>query len=200
MSELPSHADHPPQGWFKTLARLWLLRPARLSPSANALRATCIMGALWLAAWVAIDRWQSQPDPQFFAGGIPLLAWYALAILGLAALLRRRSHPAAAFAPLLALCVGAVPVPLLFTGLFAADLEPAWLLGGCVVVGIYTLIYLAFGLHAVTGRSQRARQCGLWDEWTTSHDVRRQPLVWFLQPQSPAPMQTRPSDFSRRWC
>ena len=93
------NAADPPQGWLTTLARLWLLRSVRSAPSGNPLRATLIMGALWLSAWVVIDRWLSQPDPQFLAGGIPLLAWYVLAILGSAALLRWRSRPSPAFAP-----------------------------------------------------------------------------------------------------
>jgi hypothetical protein len=117
------------------------------------------MGAVWLSAWVAIDRWQSQPDPQFFPGGIPLLAWYLLAILGLAALLRWWARPAPAFGPALALAMGVVPVPLLFTSLVAAYLDPSWVLGGGLVVAVYTLLYLARGLHAVTGYTQRAAAC-----------------------------------------
>jgi hypothetical protein len=117
------------------------------------------MGAAWLAAWIAIDRWQSQPDPQFFADDIPLFAWYVLAILTLAGLLQWRARPAPGFGPLLALAMGAVPLPLLFTGIAAAYLNPGGLAGGAAVVGLYTLLYLARGLHAVTGRTQRAAAC-----------------------------------------
>src|SRR5439155_7318269 len=103
------NADYPPQGWLATLARLWLLRPVLSPPSGNPLHAALIMGVAWLSVWAAMDRWQSQPDPQFFPSGIPLLAWYVMAILGLAALLKWRARPAPAFAPALALAVGAVP-------------------------------------------------------------------------------------------
>jgi hypothetical protein len=156
MMDTPTNADFPPQGWLAALARLWLLRPVRSMPSGNPLRAILIMGIAWLSAWVAIDHWQSNPDPQFFPSGIPLLAWYALAILGLAALLRWRSHPAPAFGPALALAMGAVPVPLLFASVVAAYLDPVWFLGGGLVVIVYTLLYLARGLHAMTGYTQRA--------------------------------------------
>jgi hypothetical protein len=159
MIDTPTNADYPPQGWLTALARLWLLRPVRSVPSGNPLRATLIMGAAWLLAWVAIDRWQSQPDAQFFPGGIPLLAWYVLAILGLAALLRWRARPAPAFGPALALAMGVVPVPLLFTSVVAAYLDPLWFLGGSLVVAVYTLLYLARGLHAMTGYTQRAAAC-----------------------------------------
>jgi hypothetical protein len=128
-------------------------------PSGDPLHAALIMGTVWLSAWVAIDRWQSQPDPQFFPAGIPLLAWYLLAILGLAALLRWWARPAPAFGPALALAMGVVPVPLLFTSLVAAYLDPSWVLGGGLVVAVYTVLYLARGLHAVTGYTQRAAAC-----------------------------------------
>src|SRR6202171_5271408 len=114
MIDSPTNADYPPQGWLTALARLWLLRPVRSIPSGTPLPAILIMGAAWLSAWVAIDRWQSQPDPQFFPSGIPLLAWYVLAILALASLLQWRSRPAPAFASVLTLTIGAVPLPLLF--------------------------------------------------------------------------------------
>ena len=117
------------------------------------------MGALWLAAWVAIDHRQSQPDPQFFAGGIPLLAWYALGILALAALLRRCAQPAPTFVPALALTMGAVPVPLLFAGLAAPDLDVGWFWSAGLAVGVYTLLFLARGLHAITGQKQRTAAC-----------------------------------------
>src|ERR1700737_3362750 len=156
MNDAPTNADYPPHGWLTALTRLWLLRPVMSIPSGNPLRAALIMGAVWLSAWVAIDRLQSQPDPQFFPGGIPLLAWYVLAILGLAALLRWRSRPAPAFGPALALAMGVVPVPLLFTSVIAAYVDPVWFLGGGLFVAVYMLLYMARGLHAMTGSTQRA--------------------------------------------
>jgi hypothetical protein len=153
MSETPQAGDRPPT-WLSALLRLWLLRRLRVPPSGNAMYATLIMGALWLALWVAFDRWQSAPAPQFSPGGIPLLAWYALAILVLAALMQWRTG-AAAFGPVLALAMGAVPMPLLFLCVTDIDLHSRWFLGAALAVGIYTLLYLARGLRALTGQSQR---------------------------------------------
>jgi hypothetical protein len=128
-------------------------------PAGSPLRAILIMGAAWLSAWVAIDRWQSQPDPQFFASGIPLLAWYVLAILGLAAVLRWCARPAPPFGPALALALGAVPVPLLFAGVIAVYVDPFWFLGAGLLVLVYLLLYFARGLHGMTGYTQRAAAC-----------------------------------------
>ncbi len=159
MSATPPYTDPPPRGWLASLLRLWLLRPVSSAPRGDAIRATVIMGALWLAIWIAIDHWQSQPDPQFIAGGIPLLAWYALGILTLAMLLRRRSHPAPVLAATLALTMGAVPVPLLFTSLAASYLFPLWFWAASIAVAGYTLLFLARGLHAITGQTQRTAAC-----------------------------------------
>jgi hypothetical protein len=128
--------EPPPQTWLGALLRLWLLRPVAAPPRTDPARATLVMSVLWLAAWVAIDRRQSQPDPLFISGGIPLLAWYVLALLALAALLRRTAHPAPSFAPLLALSLGAVPVPLLFTSLAAAELGPVWFWSASIAAGV----------------------------------------------------------------
>jgi hypothetical protein len=159
MIDTPTNAEYPRQGWLAALVQLWLLRPVRSTPSGHPQRAILIMGAVWLSAWIAIDRWQSQPDPQFFPSGIPLLAWYALAILGLAAVLRWRARPAPAFGPALALAMGAVPVPLLFAGVVASLVDPSWYPGAGLVVLVYTLLYFARGLHAMTGYTQRAAAC-----------------------------------------
>lgn len=155
MSETPPYTGRPAQGWPGALVRLWLLRPLASTPSTHAARATLVMGGLWLSAWVAIDRWQMQPDPQFAAGGIPLLAWYALGVLVLAVILRRRSFAQPAFAPALTLATAAVPVPLLFAGLLTADPAASWFWAASIAVGAYTLLFLARGLHALTGQSQR---------------------------------------------
>lgn len=159
MTETVTNADHPPHGWLRTWMRLWLLRPVPWAPAGNPLRATLLMGVATLAAWVAIDHWQSQPDPQFFADDIPLFAWYVLGILTLAALLQWRTRVNHTFGPVFAVAMGAVPVPLLFTSVAAVYLDPDGFLAGAILVGLYTLLYLARGLHAITGGTQRAAAC-----------------------------------------
>jgi hypothetical protein len=52
--------------------------------------------------------------------------------------------------------MGAVPVPLLFLGVAAVDVDSRWFLGAALAAGIYALLYLGRGLRAITGEPQRA--------------------------------------------
>ena len=109
----------------------------------------------WLAGWGWIDWWQRRPEPVFYPDGIPLLAWYALGVIALAALLRRRAslrHPPAAYG---ALALGLVPLPLLLVTFGAAYLQPRWFWAAGAAVGLYVLLYLGRGLRALTGQPQR---------------------------------------------
>lgn len=159
MNETPRNLGPAPPNWRTALFRLWLLRPVTAPPAGSPLPAVLVMGLAWLAAWIGIDHWQSQPEPQFTAAGIPLLAWYVLAVVGLAALLGSRTHPQPAFAATLALAMGAVPAPLLFTGVVVFHIDPKWFAGAAALVGLYLFAYLARGLHALTGRRRRATAC-----------------------------------------
>ncbi len=94
-----------------TLLCFWTLRDAA-RPAAST-RAACCLLAVWSALWIVYDWWQARPDPQFFAQGIPLFAWYLMAVLGLAAWLRWRSTPAPPFGAAIGLVAGLVPIPLL---------------------------------------------------------------------------------------
>jgi hypothetical protein len=141
--------------WLGALLRLWSLRAVAAAPRGNPLAAIGLMSLSWLAAWVVIDWWQRQPQPQFSVEGIPVLAWYALGILGLAALLRWRSIPRPAMGATIVLAAGAAPLPLLLVSVMAAYLTLPWFWCTSAAVAVYLLVYLARGLRAVTGRSQR---------------------------------------------
>jgi hypothetical protein len=156
MHDETTPVDEPPRSYPAALMRLWLMRPVLVAPRGRAGIAALIMGATWISAWVVLDKWEAEPDPQFIVEGIPLLAWYVLAILGLAALLRLRSHPTPAFGPVLALAMGAVPVPLLLFAIAAAYLTPTEFVGAEIAVSVYTFLYLARALRAASGESQRA--------------------------------------------
>jgi hypothetical protein len=136
-----------------TLLRLWTLRKVD-RPTASLRGSVCLLG-VWLGAWIAYDWWQASPDPQFSAAGIPLFAWYGLALLGLAAWLRRRSNPPPSWSAVLALIAGLVPVPLLLTTLGSVYLDDTWLLAAGALAACYALIYLLRGMRSLTGAPQR---------------------------------------------
>ena len=142
------------------LLQLWTLRTAipGLSPSYYLL---IFLSLLWLFLWVAIDWWEALPDPQFVLAGVPLFAWYALAILAFAALLRARSNPKPAFSAALLVSIGLVPVPLLLAAFALPFLNLDWRIAAVGTL-IYAFFYLTRGLRACTGESQlRAAFAGI---------------------------------------
>jgi hypothetical protein len=153
-SRPPEPASAAPRQSLTWLLHLWTLRTGTLNFSPSNLVLTCL-SLLWLLLWVAIDWWQALPQPQFLIAGVPLLPWYALAILALAALLRGRSDPKPAFAAALLLSLGLVPVPLLLAVFALPFLSAAGLCVAAAGVLIYSFFYVARGLRAFTGKSQR---------------------------------------------
>jgi hypothetical protein len=135
----PAPAD-PPQSLVASLLRLWALR--RVGPVSARHSTPVVIGLsmLWLLLWLAIDWWGALPDPEFLLAGAPLLAWYALAILGLAALLRWRSHPMPAFEAALVLSLGLVPVPLCLAAVVVPYLGPVSLRGAAIAAAVYSLV------------------------------------------------------------
>jgi hypothetical protein len=139
---------------FLILLRLWYLRGVRPVSNPGIALLTCLCLA-WLMLWIAIDWWEALPDPEFLIAGVPLLPWYALAILTLAALLRGRSNPKPAFPAALVLSLGLVPLPLLVAVFAVPFLNVVGLCVAAIGVSLYSFFYLAHGLRAFTGESQR---------------------------------------------
>jgi hypothetical protein len=151
----PTTGDTPQSSWFRVLLRLWCLKSADAQASGNPLAAIIVLSVSCLSAWVAVDWWQRQPDPEFSIDGIPLLAWYVLAVLALAGLLRWRTRPRPAFGAMLILALGAAPAPLLLVGVVAFYLQQPWV-WWAGVAALYLCVFFMRGLHAVTGRPQRS--------------------------------------------
>ena len=152
----PTATGNTPQGsWFRVLLRLWCLKSADAESCGNPLAAIIVLTLSCLSAWMAVDWWQRRPDPEFSIDGIPLLAWYALAVWVLAGLLRWRARPRPAFGTMLVVALGAVPVPLLLVGVVAFYLEQLWV-WWAAIAALYLCFFFMRGLHAVTGRRQRS--------------------------------------------
>ena len=153
--DIPPSADMPRPSWGKALARLWCLQPLKAEPQGSPTIAILVLSVCLLAAWVFIDRWQRQPDPEFSIDGIPLLGWYVMAVLGLVSLLKWRSTPRPAAGAALLLGLGVMPLPLLLFSVASYYLSAPFFWGAACVVGVYSIVYLARGLQSFTGRSQR---------------------------------------------
>jgi hypothetical protein len=151
----PAIPTAPGQSSAAMLLRLWMLRGAALAADPP-VRFLASLSCAWLLLWLAIDWWEAQPDPQFLAGGAPLLAWYALAILTLATLLRLTSRPRPTFAAALLPALGLVPLPLLVASIIATFLGPVLLLAAILAVLLYAYVFLSRAMRALTGESQRA--------------------------------------------
>src|SRR5258708_12106892 len=145
--------DAKPRFSLSSLLRLWGLREVRPDSPPTSFLAVCL-SLVWLLLWVAIDWLEALPDPQFLVAGVPLLAWYALAILSLAAFLRRQSDPKPAFEASLLLCLGLVPLPLLLAALAAPFLTPLGLCAAAIIVLIYSFFSPPRGWPAFPGESQ----------------------------------------------
>ncbi|MEA3141562.1 MAG: hypothetical protein QOK23_3731 [Gammaproteobacteria bacterium] len=140
---------------FAALGRLWTLRKVGALPPRGAVPFAACLGVFWLLLWVAINRWEAQPSPQFFSAGIPLFAWYALAILALASLMRLMSKPTLRFGTVLVLVLGLVPV-LLVLAAAVPYLTLVWVWVAAIAGIGYSLAYMARGLRDFTGKSQLA--------------------------------------------
>jgi hypothetical protein len=141
--------------WFSDLLRLWTLRQARPLPSSGAAAPVFILSFASLLIWCFLDWRASVPDPEFSVYGIPYFAWDALGVVALAALLRWRALPAPRFAHVLFLTLGLAPFLFLYIALPDAVAGAAWGYGVGILIGVAATFYLARGMKALTGHSQR---------------------------------------------
>lgn len=156
-SSVGDTGSSPAGSWGSTLLRFWMLRRTHVVPRDSPLGIVSLSFLAWLILWVFLDRWQRQPDPAFSADGVPLIAWYVLAVLALAALLRWRSTPSLSFWACVVLASGLVPVLLLVATCGTSLLQPLALSVAAVAAGLYAWFYLARGLAVLAGGPQRAK-------------------------------------------
>jgi hypothetical protein len=70
-------------------ARLWTLRRAAIGPGIATDLSVIGFGLASLALWIGLDRWRVGPGAQFDPLAVPIVALYALLVLGAAFLLSR---------------------------------------------------------------------------------------------------------------
>jgi Peptidase C13 family len=150
----PPAASKPRQSSFATLLRLWTLSDA--APAADpSMRFLTGLACAWLLLWLLIDWRAAQPEPQFQITGIPLLAWYGLAILALAAVLRSASRNNCSSAAAMLMTLALVPLPMVAASIVAPFLGDVSLLVALLAVLTYSYVLLARALRGFTGERQR---------------------------------------------
>ena len=146
------------RAYLASLLRFLTWRP--VGAVALPIKGSVFLLLLLLALWIDYDWLAARPDPEFLPENIPLLAWYGLATVLLAAFFHSAARGDAPFGTLLALAVCALPLILAFAVFATAYLSPLWLLLCAVGVVLYLLIYFARGLEGITGRGHRLAACG----------------------------------------
>src|SRR5688500_9491736 len=96
-------------GWTATLLRLLTLRQTD-APGAVGAGVLALLACLACGVWIGVDWFRYQPNPEFYADGVPGLAWYALMALAIAAVMARLSRPALESSRVLAVVLAAAPV------------------------------------------------------------------------------------------
>jgi hypothetical protein len=144
-----------------TLLRLLTLRRAEAPGEAGA-GLLALLTCLACGVWIGVDWFRNQPDPEFYAYGVPGFAWYALMALAIAAVLARLCRPALESSRVLAVVLAATPV--LIVGRDLIDRIPSWrwAIGASLGLLLYFIGYGARALSALSGaRQPRALVSGI---------------------------------------
>lgn len=157
-SAVPGIDNSPPpyRNWAASLLRMLMLRAVNPVPPAVGVWTLTILAGLAFAVWIGIDWFDNQPDPTFLYYDLPLVSWYALILLAVAAVTARRCMPATDFSRVLAVVLAATPLVTAVLYLCDAVLLWPW---NFVVVSIavaYFSAYASRSLRVLTGQRQPA--------------------------------------------
>ena len=151
----------PGSGWTATLLRLLTLRPAD-APGEVGAGVLALLTILACGVWIGVDWFRNQPDPEFYAYGVPGLAWYALMALAIAAVLARLSRPRLEWPRVLAVVLAATPILIVARDLIDWFLSWRWAIVASLGLLVYFIGYGARALSALSGaRQPRALVSGL---------------------------------------
>src|SRR5688572_23313893 len=143
----------PGSGWIATLLRLLALRQTD-APGAVGAGVLALLASLGCAVWIGVDWFRNQPDPEFFAYGVPGFAWYALMAVAIAAVLARLSRPALESPRVLAVVLAAAPVLIVARDLIDRLLSWRWAIVAALGLLLYFIGYGTRALSALSGARQ----------------------------------------------
>lgn len=167
---------------LSALSRLWTLRRAP-TISAVASDASVIgLGLASLALWIGLDWWRAEPGAQFDPLAVPIVALYALLVLGAAFVLSRTSRPGLDYQSALFIVVAWLPIGIACGFMIAMRLEGRSALVAWALLSVYALAYCLNALRSLTGvRQGRAvliAAIGLAALYPFSQSAELSPWLW----------------------
>lgn len=141
-------------GLLDSVLRLWTLRMLRVPPPALSDWLFCLGITGVFALWFVLNWSAHEPEAEFFAWGVPNVAWYALLGFALAWVVSRRSYPPVEFRAALLVLVALAPVVILASALVDQMLPGKWSNAANLLIAGYAIVYLARAAQSLAGRPQ----------------------------------------------
>jgi Peptidase C13 family len=146
----------PRTKWPATLLRLLALRSAPGAPATASVGLIALLTCLSIGTWFGVNWLDNQPDPEFYVYGATDLAWYALIVLAVAAVVAWRSIPTVEFSRTLAVVLAPIPLFIVVDDLVDRYVPWRWTWIGALLMLLYLIVYWARGVRALSGRRQPA--------------------------------------------
>lgn len=153
--------------WSAALGRLLLLRGLPSVPATARFRVLALLAIASLATWVGLDWYRNLPDPEFYPYALPAIAWHALFLLAISAVLSGLSKPRLDFGRVLTCMLAVVPVCIVVVILIELGLSKPWVvIAASALLCIYVTVYVTRALRAMSGSRQlKAALVGVLLTW-----------------------------------
>lgn len=183
-SAIPTSSDRAPS-WWRALPQFLFLKTPKQVPTSISSRWLIGLVLVLLGLWVGLDWWSKQPDGEFYVYNVPILAWFALALLTVSSIVSAIAVPRVDLRRSLALTLAGAIGLLLVMALAETYLSEWWV--GCIecAATVYIFVYFSRALRALSGIAQaRAALIGVLSTvviaWAT-HALYVDASVW-VQP------------------
>jgi hypothetical protein len=148
------HRDENAVSWPRVLSRLLLLRNVDRAPVQVSLTWILGLAAALLCAWVGIDWWDKQADGEFYFYNVPMLAWFALAVLGVSGVAGALSTPRVDLRRTLIVSLAAALMMLVIMSIADQFITDRWFWMIDLAAIAYVLVFSARALRALSGAPQ----------------------------------------------
>jgi hypothetical protein len=154
--------SHGTSTWWRAFSQLLLLRSPKQVPASISSAWLIGLSIVLVVLWVGIDWWSKQPDVEFYLYNVPMLAWFALALLAVSSIAGALSVPRVDLRRSLAVSLAGSIGLLLLINVAGFYLSEWWMELVESAAAIYVFVYLLRALRALSGVPQpRAALLGL---------------------------------------